>query len=408
VYHEEAVFMPKTKAQPTNGDVQATNGDTSDVAYVTPAVIAWALRRSRITPATVAEKLKVASALVEAWQRPNGPHPPFAKAQALAKLLHVPFGFFYLKQPPAPDLPLPDFRGFNRAYKPTSDLLELLNDILVKQDWFRDHEKDAGAGTLKFVGSRTIRDPIEDVAADIRTRIGITVAVRESASTWSDYLSILSRRAENAGILVMRSGVVGNISTRKLQPSELLGFAISDPVAPIVFVNSADYRASQVFTFAHELAHLWIGATAIANPSELEAGGNKTEAFCNRVAAEVLVPKREFVNEWRGITSSVNMKVARTSKRFWVSTYVILRRARELSEITDEQYESIKKTEGARRLKDKSSGGDYFRNVMTRMSPRLAEAVLTDVNSGKLELRDAAGLLNMKVPTLVRFAEKHR
>jgi Zn-dependent peptidase ImmA (M78 family) len=207
----------------------------------------------------------------------------------------------------------------------------------------------------------------------------------------------------------MRSGVVGNISTRKIQTGELLGFAIANPVAPVVFVNSSDYRASQIFTFAHEIAHLWIGESAIANPDELdEAKRNKVEEFCNHVAAEVLVPQKEFLNEWKGITQSAEMKVLRLAKRFWVSTYVTLRRARELNEIDHQQYESIKKSEFARRKKDKSGGGDYYKNIVTRMGPRFTEAVLNEVNGGKLELRDAAGLLNMKVPTLVKFAEKHR
>lgn len=122
----------------------------------------------------------------------------------------------------------------------------------------------------------------------------------------------------------------------------------------------------------------------------------------------MLVPQREFLNEWQGITSSTETKVARTSKRFWVSSYVILRRARELNEISQKDYDEIKRTEAHRRAKDKSAGGDYYRNVLTRMGPRFTEAVLNDVNSGKLELRDAAGLLNMKVPTLVKFAEKHK
>lgn len=394
--------MPKVRTQ------RAANGDTPDAAYITPSLISWALKTSRVQRTVVAEKLKVTVELVEAWEREGGPHPSFAKAQELAKLLHVPFGFFFLKEPPHDDLPLPDFRGFDRAYKPSSDLLELLNDILVKQDWFRDHEKDAGASSLKFVNSYTIRDSIEEVANAIRTRLGITVAVRQAATTWSDYLSILSRRAENAGILVMRSGVVGNLSNRKLEPRELLGFAIADPIAPVVFVNSADYRTSQVFTLAHELAHIWIGQSAIANPDELDVGRNKTEAFCNRVAAEVLVPQREFLNEWRGITSTLDVRVDRTSRRFWVSGYVIARRAHELHEISDEQYETIKKAEGARRKKEPPSGGNYYRNVAVRMSQTLTKAVLDDVNSGKLELRDAASLLNMKVPTLVKFAEKEK
>jgi Zn-dependent peptidase ImmA (M78 family) len=408
VYHEGVRIMAKTNTQnATNGN--GTKGDTSDVAYVTPALIAWALKRSRLSPMTIAQKLNVDPSLVEGWQKPNGPHPSFPLAQKLAKVLHVPFGFFYLSQPPSVDLPLPDFRGFDHTYKPSADLLELLNDILVKQDWFVDHQKDSGAPPLKFVGSFTTKDKVEDVADAIRARIGINVALRESASAWSDYLSILSRRSENAGILVMRSGVVANVSTRKLQANELLGFAVANTVAPIVFVNSADYKASQVFTLAHELAHLWIGESAIANPDELdETKRNTVEEFCNHVAAEVLVPKKDFLNEWKGITQSSEMKVQRMARRFWVSTYVTLRRARELGEVDQEQYNQIKKNEFARRKKDKSGGGDYYKNILARMGPRFTEAVLDDVNHGKLELRDAAGLLNMKVPTLVKFAEKHK
>ncbi len=397
--------MAKTKVQHQSG----TNGDSPDVAYVTPALITWALRRSRMTEKAVAQKLKVDESLIAEWQRPGGSHPAFPKAQALAKLLHVPFGFFYLKEPPAVDLPLPDFRGFDRAYRPSSDLLELLNETLVRQDWYREHEKESGSPPLKFVGSFSVRDSVENVADAIRVRLGITVKARESASTHSEYLSLLSRRAEDCGILVMRSGVVGNISTRPLKPSELLGFAITDQYAPIVFVNSADYRTSQVFTFAHELAHLWIGEDALANPDELEVPErNKVEAFCNRVAAELLVPQREFVNEWGSMRQSNEMKLSRVSKRFWVSGLVALRRAHELEMIDDEQFESLKRPMFAQRKKDQFSGGNYYRNISVRMSPRFTEAVVRDVNTGKLELRDAAGLLSMKVPTLIKFAEKSK
>lgn len=378
-----------------------------DVAYVSPALISWAIKRSRISRSTVAQKLQIDEAVLESWEQPGGAHPPFAKALTLAKLLHVPFGFFYLRTPPQADLPLPDFRGFDRSYKPTSDLLELLNDILVKQDWFREHEKEAGSPSLKFVGSFTIQGSVEEVAAAIVGRLGISDKLRESASTWSDYLTLLSKRAEQAGILVMRSGVVGNYSNRPLDTKELLGFAIADPVAPVVFVNSADYLASQIFTLAHEMAHIWIGQSAIANPDELaETTRGTLESFCNRVAAEVLVPRVTFLSEWSNARTSPDLVVTRLARRFWVSSYVTLRRARELGQIDAGQYEEIKRKETVQRKRDKSSGGDYYRNVLARMSPRLTGAVLDALNGGKLEIRDAAALLNMKVPTLIKFAEK--
>src|SRR5688572_2665865 len=129
----------------------------------------------------------------------------------------------------------------------------------------------------------------------------VTPALRHEAKSWSDYASKLSANAEEAGVLVMRSSVVGHATKKKVSKKEFQGFAIADSLAPLVFVNSDDFKSAQIFTLAHELAHIWIGASAISNPDpvdvakNLPASVNKTELFCNRVAAEVLVPEAEFL-----------------------------------------------------------------------------------------------------------------
>src|ERR1700686_3575022 len=132
------------------------NGKGADLAFISTQVVRWALKRSQVPTAFVADKLKVSPADIEDWARSEGSHPSFDKAEALAKILHVPFGFFFLSAPPTDDIPLPDFRGFSREYKPSDDLLELLNDILVKQDWYRDHLKESSGKPLGFVGSFNI------------------------------------------------------------------------------------------------------------------------------------------------------------------------------------------------------------------------------------------------------------
>jgi transcriptional regulator with XRE-family HTH domain len=119
----------------------------ADVAYINSKILTWALDRSRMSRSDVAAKVKVSEQQIRNWER-NEP-PPFSKARSLAKVLQVLFGYFYLKRPPEDDLPIPDFRRLGREYRPTPELLKLVNDVLVRQDCFKDYLKETGRPTKR-------------------------------------------------------------------------------------------------------------------------------------------------------------------------------------------------------------------------------------------------------------------
>jgi hypothetical protein len=104
-------------------------------------------------------------------------------------------------------------------------------------------------------------------------------------SPWTAALSGLREHAENAGILVMINGIIGTNTHRKLNPDEIRGLALVDELAPLVFINGADTKATQIRTLAHELAHIALGEPAVSRPDLGEI-----ERWCNLVAAKLLVP----------------------------------------------------------------------------------------------------------------------
>jgi Zn-dependent peptidase ImmA (M78 family) len=375
---------------------------TPDIAYVNRRVLTWAIERSRLSREDIASKLRVEANELKRWET-GETQPPFEKAHAAARLLQFPFGYYFLSSVPSDDLPLPDRRRLGKTYRPSPEFLQLLNDVLVRQDWFRDYIRGRRAHP-KFVGSHKITARVSDVAADIRHALSITPELRSSISSWTEYLSTLVRNAEDAGILVMRSSVVGHSTSRPITTNEVQGFAIADPIAPLVFVNSGDFKTAQIFTFAHELAHIWIGQSAINKTDETEVNTDRIEAFCNNVAAAVLVPQNEFQSAWDSLHPDKRLETL--ARRFWVSTLVVLRRAHELKRISTEEFLELRATERAKaRPPRKSTGGDFYRTLFVRLGTTFTYSVVSELQRQKLLIRDAAGLLSVSPKTLLKVME---
>jgi Zn-dependent peptidase ImmA (M78 family) len=377
----------------------------ANIAYINPQILNWARLRSGLSRLELQAVLKTSPEEFTAWER-GETHPPFDKAQKIAEALRIPFGYLFLSKPPDLTIPLPDMRTLADRHPLSLNFLEVVNDALVKQDWYRDYLQETKESKLKFVGSFTLEDEPVEVAKDIRRVLGINSGLRRSAKNWAEYVAKLSKRAEDAGILVMRSGVVANTTRRKLSTGEFQGFAVSDPFAPVVFVNADDFKAAQVFTLMHELAHLWIGESAISrvDPTKPKDPETPVELFCNRTAVETLVPHDEFEVAWKN--ADIEILAGRLARHFWVSTLVILRRAYELDKITRNEFFEHIEIEKNKIRKQRASGGNYYQNVISRMGSKFTKVVLAEMRAGNLLYRDAARLLKLKVPTLLKLSNR--
>src|SRR3546814_7792383 len=92
-----------------------------------------------------------------------------------------------------------------------------------------------------------------------------------------------------------------------------------------------------MFTLAHELAHLWLGATAVSNASAAPvAGHRREEVWCNAVAAELLVPLAVLRADLVA-GEELEQAVARLTRRYKVRHLAILRRLLDANWLTRDQ-----------------------------------------------------------------------
>lgn len=372
-------------------------------ALINPNLMTWSRRRAGLTEAELAASITVREEKVLAWESGDS-KPTFRQAQQWASVAHVPFGYLFLNEPPDDVLPLPDLRTVGGAAPaaPSVELLDTIRDVLRKHEWYLDYLKEQGQSPLPFVGRFSITSHIADVVADIRSVLGVHEAPHRQNG--DEYLRQLIAGADAAGILVMRSGVVGTNTHRKLDVGEFRGFAISNKFAPIVFINIADAPAARLFTLIHEFAHIWIGSSGISSVSP--SSNRRDEVFCNAVAGEFLVPKARFIALWRE-TGDWTAQLAELASVFYVSKLVIARRACDLGFISSNEYGRYYISElNDHRNERKSGSGDFYRTAGSKNSKRFSRAVLSETLSGRLLLRDAGKLLGVQPAKLRTYADK--
>jgi Zn-dependent peptidase ImmA (M78 family) len=320
--------------------------------------------------------------------------------ESFAKAVHVPFGYLFLPEPPDEPLPIPDLRTFaGRAVtRPSPNLLDTIYACQERQSWYRDFVRVAHQPELAFVGSATVTAPPETIAERMRATLGFDLDARRDCPTWSEALRLFIEQADKAGVLVMVSGVVLNNNRRRLDAEEFRGFALADRLAPLVFINGADTKAAQMFTLAHELAHLWLGASALSNIAAAPVRGfRREEVWCNAVAAELLVPLAAVRGELRG-GESLDDTLSRLARTFKVSTLVILRRLLDAQWLDRAAFDAAWAQEigRLRALSQRGSGGgDFYRTTLARVSRRFARSLVVSTLEGQTLYRDAFRMLGI-------------
>ena len=366
---------------------------------VKPELLRWARERAGADMGALVRKFPK----YREWES-GEVRPTFRQLESFAKTVHAGVGYFFLPEPPDEPCPIPDFRTVGGAPvgRPSLNLLHTIYLCQQRQDWYQEFARAEGEDPLPFVGSAGLSDDVETVAARMRGALGFDLEERRDIPTWTEALRLFIAKADALGVLVMVSGVVGNNPHRRLDPEEFRGFALADDLAPLIFVNGADTKAAQMFTLAHELAHLWLGETALSDSRPDSVPRRTVESWCNRVAAELLAPLAAIREEYRE-EEELPEALARLARRFKVSTLVVLRRLHDAGSLTRMQFRRAYDVERERlRSLPRSVGGSFYPTLRSRVGRRFGHALVVSTFEGRTSFTESFHLLGIRKTSSLR------
>lgn len=301
---------------------------------IQPAFFSWACSRVRLAPEDLYPRFRDLPLWASGAKKPT-----MKQLKDFAKATRTPFGYFFLPEPPRETIPIPDLRTIrNQAMsQPSPDLLDTLYSMLRRQAWLREELIECDAESLDFVASAELTDDPQRVGLEMRRMVGLTDGWMAKVHTWRGAMGKLRQAIETLSVTVVINTVVGNNPHRKLDVEEFRGFALSDEFAPLVFVNGTDTKSAQMFTLANQLAHIWLGQSALTDTRLTSAPTDEIELWCDRAAAEFLVPEEQLKVCWREVPHGESPFEV-IAQRFKVSPIVAGRRVMDLQLVSREVF----------------------------------------------------------------------
>lgn len=373
---------------------------------VKPALLQWACDRAQVDP----EKLRERFPKYDDWES-GILKPTLRQVENFARFTHVAVGFLFMSEPMHEEIPINDLRimGNRGTTRPSDNLLDIIYLCQQRQDWYEGFAMSEDIESLPFVGSATIKNDVQATAKEIQSTLGFGERERKKLPNWTHALRYFVDQVDDLGILIMISGVFKNNPHRKLDPQEFRGFALADDLVPLIFINGADSKAIQLFTLAHELAHIWLGESSLSDVAPDSFPSHETERWCSQVAAELLVPAVSLRGNFQKDTE-LSDELQRLACRYKVSTPIMLRRLHDIGALQYDEFmeqyprelDQVKPSRG-------SGGGNFHARLRIRVSRQFGSALVASTLSGQTSFTDAFYYLGIrKASTLKTFAESLR
>lgn len=348
-----------------------------------PELLVWARKNSGRETDRIAKRLGLTTeqfAAVEAGDRKL----TLAQLRLFAKLVKRPIAAFYLPSTPSNVTKPHDYRSASGSVGKEAMLS------------FRKAERVQELSTAEFRADSALflihpstSVPPERVAALARSALGLTEQQQLSFRGSDQFADWLIDSLESLGVHVL-----------------LHAYSVDDSKAytldgrpPVIVINRRDYSTSRLFSILHELCHLLLRKPGMCDTIGT-GGASNLETYCNRFAAEFILPTKWFeesIRIYEDDDLAEDETLSKLARSFSTSRDVVLLKLIQLGRVDKDAYDRYRaRWDEERRERRKPGGRTSIRANALRDNGGLFVAEVADAYSAnRIGLVDAADLLGV-------------
>lgn len=279
-----------------------------DSIQVKSDVMRWIIDTSGCEIKDLSEKLNVSEIEIERWKTKNG-RIRIQKIEQLSEYVKRPLALFMLERPPK-EVTMTDYRTVSSkpVCKLTKKTMIGIRNARYLQSIAKELMDSQGISTVPQIRTDvSIRMSPDKVSKMERVQLGLESHGTLSYSNQpSEFYNLLRQNIESLNILVFQ--------TSAATVEELRGLTLSDRFPRVILINSKDTIEARIFSLLHEYGHVLLRKDGICTPELTSVRSSddnlqSVEWWCNNFAASALMPKKEFVAEYRRLEEEEDTKM---------------------------------------------------------------------------------------------------
>ena len=386
------------------------------IVKIKPDVLKWTIDSSGWEYHDLAHKLNVSVKTLEKWQTRNQGI-EIKKLEKLSDVVKRPLALFFLNSPPK-ESELTDYRKLpdDETVKLSKSTVLTIRRARYLQSVAEELMKMQGIDSKpKITKKITLEKSPEETAKIERKNLGFEsediLLSKEARKTVRDFYNALRRQIESLNIFVLQ----GSMSIQ-----EVRGLTLSEKFPRIILINSKDTIHAKIFSLLHEYGHILLRKDGMCIPQTINSNKKSdgsiqiVENWCNRFAASVLMPQKEFLDEFNKLEKKHDPQkiVNALSSKFKTSKQATVIRIQTLVKNSNihQEYSSILdklQKEPVKKSKKNSTGGPGIIDVcISQRGRKFVSLVLESKMNKTINNSDVIDYLNLNLKHMKKLQEQ--